>query len=471
MPEKYRYNESNPYIGKGLNREVVEGKAYTGFNADVAEFNDLYMRGKNGLGIDEIVSSTINFSRKNYADYFPEKSYPKDVKMVGNTIKSKKMPSYISKFLDIGIRLLLQNNGKAFLDEYYSYVEKIYNYQIPLKDIASKGKVKKSLKEYIKDCNTLTKAGRPKSRQAWMELALKDGLDVKQGETLYYINTGKSKSQADVKKVTKYFITETDIFGEKEVDVTSKVEKEYKNKKKNGEISGECSTLDMYVKQFYPTAKKCEEIILNARLLSNDIIDSETDVYCKEGEEYNSAKYIEQFNKRITPLLVCFSKDIREKILIVNPDDKPCFTEEETKLTSGQPNKETDQDTYEALMTMEDKEIKFWAAHPEFEIPYLAECDMNWEMIVNNYNQRLEDEKNKGITEMKIVLDDIIRQLKANEREKILNNGDLPKKILAFAEVNPLNGDIVSKQYPEHVLLSLSDLVELVGTSCEDDDE
>ena len=32
-----------------------------------------------------------NFSRKNYADYFPTKPYPDDVKLVGNTIKSKKI--------------------------------------------------------------------------------------------------------------------------------------------------------------------------------------------------------------------------------------------------------------------------------------------------------------------------------------------------------------------------------------------
>ena len=59
LPKTFRYTEDNPYIGKGLSRESVEGKVYTGFQADVAEFNDLYMRGKNGLGIDEIVSSTI----------------------------------------------------------------------------------------------------------------------------------------------------------------------------------------------------------------------------------------------------------------------------------------------------------------------------------------------------------------------------------------------------------------------------
>ena len=63
LPKKYRYTKDKPYVGKGLNREVKLGKEYTGFEADVAEFNDLYMGGvhseigkpKMGLGIDEIV--------------------------------------------------------------------------------------------------------------------------------------------------------------------------------------------------------------------------------------------------------------------------------------------------------------------------------------------------------------------------------------------------------------------------------
>lgn len=41
---KYRYTKEYPYIGKGLSRETKKGKEYTGFEADVAEFNDLYMR-------------------------------------------------------------------------------------------------------------------------------------------------------------------------------------------------------------------------------------------------------------------------------------------------------------------------------------------------------------------------------------------------------------------------------------------
>ena len=127
LPKKYRYNEENPYISPGLSRETKKGQSYTGFKADVAEFNDLFMcdkhytpnaKNKMGLGIDEIVAATINFSRKNYADYFPEEDFPNDVKMVGNTIKSKKMPEYIAKFLEKGVRLLERQKGQEFIEEY-----------------------------------------------------------------------------------------------------------------------------------------------------------------------------------------------------------------------------------------------------------------------------------------------------------------------------------------------------------------
>lgn len=59
LPKKkgYRYTEDYPYIGKGLSRETKEGKKYTGFEADVAEFNDLYMREFMGLGINSICAS------------------------------------------------------------------------------------------------------------------------------------------------------------------------------------------------------------------------------------------------------------------------------------------------------------------------------------------------------------------------------------------------------------------------------
>ena len=120
------------------------------------------------------------------------------------------MPQYIEIFLDTAIRQLLRGEGAQFIEFYYEYLAKIYNYQIPIRDIATKGKIKKSIKEYLEDMKQLTKAGRPKSRQAWYELAIANDLHVDNGDTIYYVNTGKSKSHSDVKKVTHYYYKDFD---------------------------------------------------------------------------------------------------------------------------------------------------------------------------------------------------------------------------------------------------------------------
>jgi hypothetical protein len=414
-----------------------------------------------GLGIDEVVDSTINFSRKNYCDYFPENPYPDDIKRVGNSIKSKKMQTFIQKFLDKGLRYLLKKDGAGFLDEYYSYIERIYNYEIPLRDIASKGKIKKSISAYIEDCKTLTKAGRPKSRQAHMELAIKDNIKVDMGDTLYYINTGKSKSQADVKKVTHYYVTSSDLMGEVRKDMRTIFEREHKKYKKENPSDKNIS-LDDFVKKYHPEAIKEEEIILNAMLLSRDIIDNEEDIYCKDGEEYNVSKYIDMFNKRITGLLVCFKKEIRDKILITNPCDRPVFTTSDMELCSGEPNKPTDQDTYEALMTMEDKEIKFWAAHPEFDVPFLKECNMDWDEIYSEYTERIENERKLGIDKIRAVYDNILSSLTQADITALEEDGTLPSDLDKIITIEPLTGSFISKEYPDIVIGTVSDIVDAV---------
>lgn len=44
--------ENRVYIGKGLNWKVKKDKVYKGDEADVAEFNDIFMRGEMALDID-----------------------------------------------------------------------------------------------------------------------------------------------------------------------------------------------------------------------------------------------------------------------------------------------------------------------------------------------------------------------------------------------------------------------------------
>lgn len=404
-----------------------------------------------GLGIDEIVSATINFSRKNYADHFPDNPFPKDVKLVGNTIKSKKMPEYIAKFLSVGIRQLLRGEGQAFLDNYYDYIEKIYNYKIPLREIATKGKVKKSIEQYLKDVQEITKAGRPKSRQAWYELAIKEKLHVDNGDTIYYVNTGTSKSHSDVKKVTHYLDADKN-------DITKTIEKEYKVYHKNGGIL----TMVDWRQKHYPTVVKTEEIIMNCKLVPRNIIDSEEDIYCSEDLEYNTAKYIDMFNKRITPLLVCFNRSIRSEILINNPNDRKYFTNEQCVLVSGEPNKLSDQDTYEQLMTMEDKEIRFWTKYGMVP-PFLDDCGMGkWEDIVQDYEERQERDRKLGIDKERETINEIINGMSVQNINDFLEDGVIPPSILKIAELNPVKFSLMSKKYPEIELISLNDIIEQV---------
>lgn len=466
LPEKFRYTNEHPYISNGASRETVAGKAYTGLEADVAEFNDLYMQdfhyakdavNKMGLGIDEKISATINFARKNYADYFADKPSPKDVKLVGNNIKSKKMSLYIKKFLDVAIRLLLNGDGKAFINEYYSYIDKIYNYQIPLRDIASKGSVKKTIPDYIKDCSAITKSGQSKARQAWMELAVRDGLKANLGDTLYYINTGKSKSQGDVKRVKHYFKTVEGMMGMEKIDAKNSLNKEWKiatNGKNNG------VGFDEWVETYHKEIEIVDEVILNCELVPKYILDSEDDYFCEEGKEYNVPKYIDMFNSRITPLLVCFKKEIRDRILVTNPRDRQYFSDEDCELVAGEPNKPADQDTYEALMTMTDKEVDFWMRHPEWEIPFLKECNIDWNKIQAAHVGKENEEKKLGIDKIKNDFSLAVMNLTEEDWGNIENNS-IPESLINIADYNEETGNFVSKEHPEAVIFSLGDLLEI----------
>lgn len=380
-----------------------------------------------GLGLDEECDATINFARKNYADLMPDGK----TKKVGNTIKSRKMSGYLEKFIDDGVDLLLHGNGSQFLENYYDYISKIYNYQIPIKDIASKGKIKKTIKEYKDDCNTLTKAGNKKSRQAWYELVIKDNINVNVSDTIYYINTGTKKGHTDVKKVTHQFIKDEN--GE-EIELTNKLKTSlYKKEFDNYNVS---TVKELSAQQKKEIIKKYvireeDEVILNCQLVPNEIIEDEKEILCSDvdGLEYNSEKYIEQFNNRIKPLLVCFSPDIRGKILITNPEDKQYFTEEESRLVSGYPNKETDQDTYEALMTPEKKEIGFWTKINEVP-PFVKECGIDWNGLVEKYYEEKKAEENELFKEENGKYLEALNNLTDKEIEAFEEDGDLPQSIL-----------------------------------------
>lgn len=466
MPSKFRYTKEHPYIGKGLNRLVKEGKEYIDEWGDIMEFNDLFMRNKMGLDEDEVIPANITCARKNYLDLLDTG----EIKMVGNTLKSKKMPIYIEKFIAKAAELLLHNKGKEFIEYYYDYIEKIYNMQIPLKDIASVGKIKTSIKEYKDGCKELTAAGTKKARQAWYELAIREGLNVNMGDSIYYINTGKKKGDSDVKRITKFYYMDNDNRidyavddnGEKLLDrkgnvisLTKYLEKQFNLFKK--ENKGTKMKLYEFGKTLFPNLEEEDEVVFNCVLLSNDLVEDEEDHYCDEEFEYNIEKYVEMFNKRIRPLLVVFDKNIRtyindkgkecENILITNPKDRKTFTEEETRLVSGQPFNETDQDTYEQLMTMEDKEIKFWLSIDKVPT-YIEFIDgMDWDEIKENYLKRQEELKQDGIREEIELYNSIIDKLKQSDVDEMIEDGILPEKLLPLIDENFQTGVFKSKKW------------------------
>jgi DNA polymerase elongation subunit (family B) len=285
------------YIGKGLNGLVKEGKEYVGSEADVAEYNDLFMRNEMGLDIDGVWPATINVARKNYA-LLTDKG---KVKLTGNSIKSKKLQTYVAEFLDKGLRMLLDGKGSEFLDFYYEYVNKIFYKEIPLSKIANKARVKQSLEDYKVHITKTTKSGSMMSRQAHMELLLQANKSPGLGDTIFYVNNGERKSHGDVQK-------------------------------------------------------RKDSLVLNCYMIDEREIEMNPDLL----GEYNVPRYLAAFNKRIEPLLVVYSPEIREDILIEDPKDQPIFTKSQTELVRGYPMKEFHQDTLDDVLTLSDTEISFW---------------------------------------------------------------------------------------------------------------
>ena len=289
--------ETRTYIGRGLNWKSKEGKEFTGPEADVAEYNDTFMRGEMALDCDGTWPSCINLARKNYATM----DYKGKIKLTGNSIKSKKLPLYIEEFLDVGIRLLLEGKGKDFVEYYYEYLQKIYDKQIPLSKIAQRAKVKLSIDEYKKRLTTKTKAGNSMSRMAHMELAIQDGINVNLGDVIMYVNNGLKSSHGDVQK-------------------------------------------------------KGDGVQINCYMLDKNILDDNPNLT----GDYNTARAVTTFNKRIEPLLVVFKDEVRAELIVTEPEKRGIFTTAQCELINGYPLGDGDQDSLEEVMTPSDNELSYW---------------------------------------------------------------------------------------------------------------
>ena len=312
------------YIGKGNNPLIVKGKSYTGYDADVAEFNDIFMKGEMFLDCDGTWDSCINLARKNYATM----EHNGKVKLTGNSIKSKKMPKYIEKFLDKGIKQLLKGEGKEFIEWYYEYVQKIFDQRVPLAEIASKARVKLSVEDYIKRSKQTTNAGSLMSRQAHMELIIRDGIQSNLGDTILYVNNGTKTSHGDVQKV---------------------------NKLKKGWTEEQLNYYFVNNGKF-PEHSLTSMIQLNCYRIEPSDLENNPEML----GEYNIQRAIATFNKRVEPLMIVFDDEVRDTLLVKNPEDRSFYTTDQCKLINGKPFKPEDQDDLDDLLTITDEELSFW---------------------------------------------------------------------------------------------------------------
>ena len=307
------------YVGRGLNWKVKLGKEYYGPEADVAEYNDIFMRGEMALDTDGVWPSCINLARKNYAVMDSKGK----IKLTGNSIKSKKLPLYIEEFLDKGIKLLLEGNGKEFVEYYYEYVQKIYDKEIALSKIAQRAKVKMSIDDYKKRLTTKTKSGNSMSRMAHMELAIQNNLNVNLGDVIMYVNNGDKSSQGDVQKMTPKQI--------KDANAVSLF-----NDGKSKPIT--------------------DGVMINCYMLDKDILDNDPTLT----GDYNVPRAIATFNKRMEPLMVVFKDEVRNGMIVTDPQERGIFTTAQCELINGYPLGEGDQDDLEEVMTLSAGELSYW---------------------------------------------------------------------------------------------------------------
>jgi len=335
---------------EGLIADMWQYGGKTGIGALIELFNATEMKPPYMSVDDDGESlSCLNLARINYATLSLVKDkksgeMKEKIKLTGNTIKSKVMPEYIEEFIDKGLELILHGKGREFVEYYNSYAEDIRYMQIPLKKIASKSKMKNSLKAY-KNRGT-DKNGRQKGKQAHMELIiqrrerkatelfeqLKDKLGANPDKeysvdekmklvinymppepeldsTIYYVNTGYVKSHGDSKEIKD---------------------------KETGEMRYACS------------------------LISNEDLQENPEMT----GTYNYEKYLDAFNKRVKTILVGFEPEVAEKILVKiikkgeNAGDlkKGEFSPLKDELQL----KSFDLDDFNESMHLEKREVDFW---------------------------------------------------------------------------------------------------------------
>jgi hypothetical protein len=166
------------------------------------------------------------------------------------------------------------------------------------------------------------------SRQAHMELIIRDKIQSNLGDMILYVNNGSKASHGDVQKV---------------------------NKLKKG-WSEEQLNYYFVNNGKYPDDSLTSMIQLNCYRIEPSDLENNPEML----GEYNIQRAIATFNKRVEPLLIVFDNEVRDSLLVKNPEDRNYYTSNQCALTNGNPFKPEDQDDLEVLLTVSTEELDFW---------------------------------------------------------------------------------------------------------------
>jgi hypothetical protein len=98
-------------------------------------------------------------------------------------------------------------------------------------------------------------------------------------------------------------------------------------------------------------------VVVNCYMLDKDILDNNPDLT----GDYNVPRAIVTFNKRIEPLMVVFQEEVRNGLIVNEPEKRGIFTTSQCELINGQPLADGDQDRLkEDVLDITEAELKYW---------------------------------------------------------------------------------------------------------------
>jgi hypothetical protein len=108
-----------------------------------------------------------------------------------------------------------------------------------------------------------------------------------------------------------------------------------------------------------PKAKPITDgVMVNCYMLDKDILDKDPNLT----GDYNVPRAVATFNKRIEPLMVVFQDEVRNGLIVPDPEQRGIFTTAQCELINGHPLGDGDQDDLDKdVLDITEQELSYWA--------------------------------------------------------------------------------------------------------------